>query len=274
MPAIQIARLKIQSAQLAECFNTPSVFVTNLHELLDLYANRTVRPKQTGDPVPLIPSYNVPLPVLRQISIDLEPYIHTDPSGAIRLSDRLWQEKYLEFKTLAITVLGSISPDPSLPIFERVRAWANPLTEKALVELILDEGLRQVRKKLTENFLHEIKILISSEDWLSQQMGLQAILPLIMDEEFGNLPVLFSLISPVLKSFNPALRPDLLKVLVALANRSPRETAYFLRQALLSKDYDDVTWLIRRTLPSFSVDLQASLREALRTTRAAPSGSK
>ena len=54
MPAIQPARLKKQVTELVPKINQPSVFVRELHTLLNLYSDHTQRPGQAGVPLPLL----------------------------------------------------------------------------------------------------------------------------------------------------------------------------------------------------------------------------
>ena len=82
MPAIQLSRLRSQSAQLAARFSQPGAFVSTLHTLLDMYAERTQRPGLGGTP-PGLQSYKAPKPVIRQVLSDItllataEPERHT-----------------------------------------------------------------------------------------------------------------------------------------------------------------------------------------------------
>src|SRR3989304_215281 len=101
MPAIQLARLKIQSAQLSEDFVRPDKFVRGLRDLLELYADRTRRSGQFGEPAPLLPAFKVPAPVLRQVLKDLAPMATGDPQGGLALCEALWAEPFLEFRLLA-----------------------------------------------------------------------------------------------------------------------------------------------------------------------------
>ena len=54
MPAIQLARLKIQVTELLKYFSVPKDFLRELHAMLDFYADRTRRSGQSGKPRPLI----------------------------------------------------------------------------------------------------------------------------------------------------------------------------------------------------------------------------
>jgi hypothetical protein len=108
------------------------------------------------------------------------------------------------------------------------------------------------------------------EDWLGdgdlslQQLGLRALLPL-MEVDIHLLPVFYHLLAPFVRAVPPRLRPELLDVLRALARRSPKETAYFLRQGLETSSNPDTPWLVRQCLNDFPPEFQSSLRAAARS---------
>ena len=103
-----------------------------------------------------------------------------------------------------------------------------------------------------------------ADDRFLKLLGLRTLIPIIEDPEFENLPIFYRMIQPLTRSAHPSLRQDLLDVLSALAERSPKETAFFLRQTLDMPSAADTAWLIRQTLPVFPTDTQAGLREAVR----------
>ena len=108
-----------------------------------------------------------------------------------------------------------------------------------------------------------------SRDWLTDQdlavqaMGLHALLATTSDPEFDDLPSIYRLISPLVQAPQDVLQGDLLALLKLLAQRSPRETAYFLRQVVTINATPRVQRLFRRCLPFFDDEIQASLRGAL-----------
>ncbi len=265
MPAINPARLRIQSAELAELFDRPAAFVHALHELLELYADRTRRPGLTGAPPPLLEAYKVPTPVLRRILIELDPLIQQDQQAGFDLCDALWSESYLEFRSLAASLLGKLNPENPEPILERVVRWTGPKTESRLIELLLTAGLSRMREQLPERYLQQLEAWLVSEDVFTRQLGLRALHASLQAQPVHNLPVLFRLLGLLVREAPGQLRPDLLAVLRDLAARSPQETAYFLRQNLMIKsDNPGTAWLIRNSLRSFPPDQQVSLRAALR----------
>lgn len=270
MTAIQPERLKQQAVQLAEHFADPPTYVRELHQLLDYYADRVRRPGQSGRPAPLIQSYNVRPPVLRALLVELLPRLQADLQSGLALCDALWEQPYLEFRMLAILLLGQAAPDPPEAILQRIQSWITPALELQLVESLLSLGVARLQRE------HPMILLQQVERWLAhpqpfyQQLGLRALLPLVNNPGFENLPVFFRLITPLCQAAPSGLRADLLDVLAALARRSPQETAYFLRQVLAYPDAPDTPWLIRQSLSEFPPEIQAGLRNAVRAIERRP----
>ncbi len=268
MPAIHLPRLKIQVAKLAEQSTDPVIFCRSLHNLLDSYAGRIYRPGQGGAPPPLLTAYHVPPPVLREVIKELTPFIHNAPDMAFVLIDALWSEPYLEFRLLAIALLGLISPYPPEPVLFRVQAWASPNTEVSLINALINTGLTRIRCEIPAIYLHQIESWLASRDVFSKQLALQAIVPLVNMQEFQDIPLIFRLLAPLIHSVPTQLRPDLLSVITCLAKRSPQETAILLRQNLVIESDNPVTaWLIRHSLNSFPGEIQIKLQKALHERR-------
>ena len=161
MPAISPARLKIQTAQLADVFSEPAACVRYLHNILDQYADRTYRHGQSGEPLPLIQAYRVKTPVLKQIILELSPLAATEPQQALALCDALWEQPVLEFRLLAADLLGQIPPFPPEPIINRILVWIQKGTEARLIETIIAKGMIRLTKE-------NLPIVINlAENWIS-----------------------------------------------------------------------------------------------------------
>ena len=109
MPAIDLARLKKQTAYLADIFDQPDDFLREHREILDHYVNRTLR-SQGVAPSSVLPTYRTPPVVLRQIETSLGPVAEQQPIQALELADALWDEGWLETRLLAAFLLGRIPP--------------------------------------------------------------------------------------------------------------------------------------------------------------------
>ena len=264
MPAIQPARLKRQSALLVEQFINPAAFIRSLHHLLEFYADRVHRPGQAGEPSPLIEAYRVKPPILRQILMDLEPLAKEKPDQALELCDQLWEQPYLEFRQLSASLLGMIPPSSSAAILERVRGWIRQDTEDHLIDIIILHGLENLRKEDPHSIYRLINEWMASNEVQYQKIGLRTMLPLVQDPDIENLPIFFNLIQPFARSLPSSISPDLIDIVEVLARRSPKETAYFLRQTLSFPNSPDTPWLIRQVIRVFPTEIQSSLRKALK----------
>lgn len=262
MPAIQLGRLKIQAARLAEEHARPAAFVTNLENLLDFYADRTHRSGQSGTPHPLLPAYNVPAPVLRQVLAELTPFIYKDPQSGLSLADELWVRDNLECRELSAAILGHVPVQAQDGVISRARTWLKSEMEPRLIESVLRQGLASLRQNSPAGYMELVESWLSSPNLIEQEVGLRGLLPLLEDDTFNNLPVVYRLLAPYVRLVHTSLRPALLAVLDRLVLRSPQETAYFLRQNSTAPESADTPWVIRKVLKKFPPDLQANLRNA------------
>jgi DNA alkylation repair enzyme len=264
MPAIQPARLKQQSAELAARFREPASFVRQLHALLDQYSDHTHHPGQSGEPSPLKGSYSTPPPVMHQVWRDLLPMINRYPADVLPLCDALWAEPNLDLQLLAARLLGEIPVSPPEPVIERLQAWVAPGLEKRLLDGVLECGLRRLQLESPDLLMHLVDGWLASNDLPSQQAGLRALPSLIKRAGADTLPGIFKALTPYLRVAPSKLRPDILAALSALAECSPQETAYVLHQNLSAPDNPDTAWLVRQVLDEFPADTSKSLRAALR----------
>lgn len=265
MPAIQPARLKIQAEALAQKAGSPAEFRRALLELLEIYADRTYRPGGAGDLVPLLPSYHVPPPVLKQILSALQPFVASDEAAVLALCDVLWAEPNYESRLLAISLLGEVAVDPPEPVLERFANWARPGTDRRLIELLVERGLSRLRQEHRERYLEEAAAWVKSDNVFFQQLGLKCLEQLVGLQDFEDYPAITRLLEPLLRTGSTLLRPEMLRLVRALGRKSPKETGFFLRQNLVHKANNrNTAWLIRRCLADFPLETQKSLREGLR----------
>src|SRR5690349_4772041 len=107
MPAIQPARLKAQVDPIGEEFMQPARCLARLHDLFDFYADRTRRPGQAGSRIPLLPHYNTPTPVIREVQRSLAGYAKdADPKAAEDLIDAFWADGAFEMRLIAAFLIS------------------------------------------------------------------------------------------------------------------------------------------------------------------------
>ncbi len=264
MPAIQPARLKMQTVDLAAKFNQPVIFVRELHALLERYTDHTHRQGQAGLPSPLQDSYNTPPPVMRQVWRELTHMIKLYPANVLPLCDALWAEPNYDLQVLAARLLGQVPFEPAGPVLDRLESWVRSGLDRRLLDGLLEYSLEKIQQNATDQVLELVSDWLASSDVTLQHAGLRALLPMIESSGTGRLPAIFRLLTPFLRIAPTRLRPDILAVLAALAHSSPSETAYLLRQNLSTPDNPDTPWLIRQVLGEFPLETQAVLRAGMK----------
>ncbi|HEU0295464.1 MAG TPA: DNA alkylation repair protein [Anaerolineales bacterium] len=262
MPAIDLARLKKQTARLADLFDQPTSFLREHREILDHYVNRTLR-SQTVAPSSVLPTYRTPAVVMRQIENELGPLAERRPIQALELADALWDEGWLETRLLAAFLLGRIPPQEER-LLARLTAWTQAVRDPSVRAALLTTSLTRLRKETPDLFLVLVKEWLYPSRKRMWSNGIQALVPLISAPDFDNLPPIFEIISPILKASPTGLQFDIRELLIALYKKSPDETLYFVQQVLQSTKSELPGISLRRMLPDLPTDFQANLREILR----------
>ena len=263
MPAINLARLKTQAARLSEKFGEPELFVRELNELLDFYTNRTIRSTQIVQRLSL-PTFRTPAPVLRQIQAEIGSQAETRSAQAIALTNALWKAGSLEARLLAAYLLGSIPPVQAIPALTRLPEWLAQSTDKEIRTALLTNAFARLRRENPE------ALFILLEDWLKsprnslQVWGLRALIPMLTDPHFENLPAVFRILKPAVRSAGPVTQLELQACLATLERVSLTETLAFLRDIITDNPAPLMLRTFRRLLAGLSPELQAGLREILR----------
>lgn len=265
MPAIQPARLKHQTAQLIQVFEQPDLFIKILHHLLNFYADHTYRPGQGGEPTPLIEAYHVPQPVLREILFELRPLCRSNPQSALILCQKLWADPILECRLIACAILGQITSISAQQVLLVIEKWVEFKPEDQIMQAMLDQGLSNLRQANSTMLISSIKEWLSDAKPFLNWCGLWALFFMAIDPNFHNLPEIYHLLTPFIRSIPADLRPDILAILQKLAHHAPQETAFLLRQNMTRSNSSDIAWITRQLLNEFPKPIQESLREFLRT---------
>lgn len=263
MPAAELTRLRTQINGLIQQFEDPDALRVGLRDLLDQYANRAYRAGQAVHSQPLLPSYRVPPLVMRQLEMELGKTCQELPDAALATIETLWRDPYLEPRLLAVNLLGAIPPSHSEAVAEKIRAWAVPSENSQMLDALFQQGAAGLRRFAPQLLLNLVEDWLNSYNLELQALGIRALVPLIREPSFQNLPAVFRLLSPLMHSIPAALQTDLQIAIETLAGVSPTETAFFLRQVLSLSSGQATARLIRRCLPAFSAEQQASLRKVL-----------
>ena len=246
-------------------FDQPAAFLRELREILEFYINRTLR-SQGVAPSSVLPTYRTPAVVLRQIETELGPAAERQPIQALELADALWDEGWLETRLLAAYLLGRIPPQEER-LLARLTAWTQAIRDPEVRAALLTTSLTRLRKETPDLFLVLVKEWLHPARQRMWSNGIQALVPLISSRDFDNLPPIFEIVEPIIKTSPGTLQFDLQELITVLYEASAEETIYFLEQILRGTKSPLPSVALRRMAPELPTDLQSSLREMLRKTK-------
>lgn len=235
MPAVQMDKLRLESANLVGLFSQPDLFRYELLEMLEYYSNRTFRASQVTLPGKLLISFHVPDRVLWQIERDLESQINNyAQSIGLDCCALLWKSDSIEEKSLAVYILGKIIPDPPDLILDTLHRFYNPDLDPILRNILVSDGLAGIRSRHFNLWLDLITGWIGSDDPRQTAQAYQALTGLLHEEGDKHLPAISHMIQDNLFSLPTNLHPEALQLFQAMIRCSPVETRYILHQYILS----------------------------------------
>lgn len=260
MPAISPTKLKLQSAKLADKYSQPEAFVRDMHTVLSLYADKTHRPGKSRIQSTRQKTYHTPLLVLRQVLQYLVPLCESDTNGILLLCDRLWSESYQEHQLLACMLLGQLPLSVKDAIITRLEKWAFETTDEFDSRALIEFGSARMRREMPATVLEITVQWLQAPEIKLQKLGLKSLAFIVSEENFSNLPAVYSLLSPLIRKHSLSIRTELLVLLDKLAISFPDETAYTLQTLLQSADNKNTVWLTRQVLAKFPKEMQKKLR--------------
>jgi DNA alkylation repair enzyme len=263
MPAVDIARLRIQSARVTDHFGDPPALLRELHDMFELYADRTRRPGQLASPVTVLPSYHIPVPALRQLENDLGFQAENRPEETVALAEALWRDGYLESRLLAAYLLGRTRPGGE-EFLERLTDWVSHTREPNVRRTLLTTSLGRLRRENQPDFLRLVRRWVHPTYDRMWSRAIEALLPVLADPEFHNLPVVFDLVKPIVNSGPPVMQNEIAELITALYEASPTETTVYLRQVALGSGHPQTRVTLRRILSRLPEGLQEDLSQQLR----------
>lgn len=268
MPSIDLARFRFQINELLGEFDDPLRFTRTFHGILDLHSRRSLKPGLSSLPLSLLPGFNCHPQVMKLIITGITPAVREFPLQAIAIADHLWEDNYIESRELSTTILGLLPGEYAANVEDHILKWAHPVVDRASLDMLLRHSLRtvlltrpEIPEGLVDSFLH-------FPDPAYHPIGLKMMENLIRNPEYVRIPSLFKLIPPfIIEETDQLTQINTIQVIAALAERTPVETVFFLKQLLTLTPGTGIERTIRRYLPSFPEEYQKKLQAALKDHR-------
>ena len=259
MPAISPERLKRDVAHLLSQLGDLDAFKRSLDQLFEFYADRTIRPSRAGLPASLLPSHHVPRPVLRKLEYGLAEFAGADPEAALSLAGRLWASGIFQEMLLAVRLVGTLPAGQNGPAVELLMEWSRGTKDESVLEEVFQIAAKKDVKAVLAVLEERLELKRTAQDG-----ALAGLVYLARHAGEDSLPGIYKLYSRALDRPIREQQAGMLALTRELAERSPAETAYFLRQNLLTARRPDLARLLRQCLPLFPEDIQAGLKAMLR----------
>jgi hypothetical protein len=263
MPTIELARLKQETARLSEYFSEPQIYLRGLERLLQNHAVPVHRQGRVRGLRPVLQSYEIPPPLLKHLQMEMAEQAKQAPQSALAVADCLWARRTIETRQLAARLLGAIDAEPQ-QLTSRLEGWAEENREPVLASELAQQATGTLCARFPEELVAFAHRMLASRDSRKQILALGALQNLLDSTHFANLPLLFDLLTESGKAPDRKLLPVLTNLLVALAARSPKETEYFLRQALEGKPNEGLAWVARRVVKVLPEESRARLRQVMK----------
>jgi hypothetical protein len=263
MPAVQLDKLRLESANLVGKFSQPDLFGYELHEMLDYYSDRTFRTSPTILPGKLFTSYHVPDRIIWQIERDLETQINNyTQSVGLDCARLLWQGETIEEKRLAVFILGKINPSPPKPILATIQGWYHPDLDPVLRKYLVSDGLSAIRRQQFDLWLTLILGWIESDDIRQTAQAFQALTGLLSEEGDRHFPAINRLVQEHIFSLPSDLYPEALQLIQVMIRTSPVEVKFLLNRCIRSAPTENGPQkrLLRKMIDLFNESMKADLR--------------
>jgi len=261
MPAFELDRLRSQVDDLLRYFTQPDEFRRRIQDLFVRYGNFALRVPNSS--VNLIPSYQLNPQVFEFIRVELCHLSIERPAATPQLVRVLWSEPYLEPMQLATHMIGEMLLDPPEIVEDLIFEGMDLTRPMMILDQLLYNGSRRLRREMPVKWLDQIEVWLGHTELKYQTIALKAMLTIIRDPQFENLPPIFRLLSPYMMELKPDNRALLTEVLKALVERSPNELAFFLRQFILIRDTPEMNLrMIRQIIPLLPTEFQKNLLDA------------
>ncbi len=270
MPAVSLSKLKTQVDLLLRLWQQPDELVQNLAKMLEYYSDQLYQAAEQTRQTPSLPAYRVPAVILRQLELELGRAAAADPQQGLAVAESLWQQNFLEMRQLSASILGALPAAVFPAVIRRLSSWSSTDIPSDVSINLLGRASRQMRRLASNQWLEVIRNWLQKSEPALQILGLHALVSLVEDTEFTNLPPIFSTLSPMIQNSPPNLAAELLPLLNALCRRSPAETTYLFRKIAATSPRPETLRLLRRALPALPLENQQSLKPVLLEPKTTP----
>ena len=263
MPAIDVAQIRIEAAQLLHFYNDPEAFAKEVREFFRAHSDPLFRRSDTVSLHAPIESYGAPPMVMRTLVGGLRKIAKEYPQYTLPTVQRLWVDRVREQRLLAIELLGLIVNSSVNEVETLMNRWIIELDDLELAEaLAIHVGgawiLCDARVRLDR-----VREWVNSPHKHQRQFGVMSLLPLAKLRNFGDVALALSTLTGVMREDDSEIRKSVARVIRELSVRGPAETSRFLSTWADTID-KNTDWIIRHSVEKLDDETKDAVIGVLR----------
>jgi len=262
MPLVQLSRLKPQLNALEAHFSNPEMFRDSLISLFLVYENKKSSTNIWLRKNSQFSTYNVPESVLSELESRLEVLARLNPDLALINADNLWKIPYYEPKKAAIELISNLTDAYDNEFLQRIQNWLSVELEETLIKALMAAVETKSDLMQTNQWLDFNKKWLNSRELQDIKLGLH-LLNRTLSHGYHNLPMIFSVLTPLINKPPLAIQKALVNVIQELLILSEAETASFLIMTGKLFPEDENLKFLRKCIPLFDGFFQKEIRDAL-----------
>ncbi|MGI6251405.1 MAG: DNA alkylation repair protein [Anaerolineaceae bacterium] len=264
MPAINLTQLSTQIAELIKLADDAPAFKQAFLNLLSFYHRYAHRVQKDEIPFTFMRHFDLPDQIIPQLELELQTLPEEKPQETLQIIEALWEDAHFESRDLAAFLLGRLPADYQGEAAARIKNWLEAPIDRAVVRSVLTKATVILKSGTGAAWKTLLQQLLESPHAPVRRHGLAALAGDAARRNLDELPWLFRLTRPFLQHYNEDEQAYLSLLIRALAENSPEETAYFLKQILSDTNTRVIERQFRQYLSCFPPEQQESLNTAIK----------
>ena len=263
MPAIDVAQVRFEAAELAPQYADPEAFAAATREFFETHSAPILRQSSIVSISAPLKAYGTPLPILRLLLGALRKPATADLQRTILAVKHLWADPIREQRHLAVELLGVVTaaaPDQAAAL---MRLWLINLDDLELIDLLADRVaapwlLANLRERLAE-----ARQWVNSPHKYQRRFGVAALGALAKERNFEDVASALAALNTVMRESDLEVRKSVAHVLRDLSAHGPGEVARFLIEWADTID-KNTHWIVRHAVDKLDADARDRVLAILR----------
>ncbi len=263
MPALDIAQIRAEAADLARLYSDPETFALSAKDFFQEHSAPSYRRSDLISTHSPLKSYDTPPPVLRTLVNAVRKVAIVNDSHTLIVAERLWADPVREQRQLAVELLGLVVTIRPAESYQLMIRWLNTLDDLELIGLLATTVGGPWLMGDLYGRLDQVRQWANSPHKHQRQFGVMTLAPLAKQRNFGDTSAVLEVMTGVMRENDVEVRKSVAQVIRDLSVNGPGEVARFLSSWADTID-KNTNWIVRHALDKLDTDTRAQIASILR----------